>query len=32
MPETAEILGMALRTAEEIWTYARAWLRERLEQ
>ena len=27
MAETAEILGVALKTAEEDWTYARAWLR-----
>jgi RNA polymerase sigma factor (TIGR02999 family) len=29
MPETAEILGIAAKTAEEDWTYARAWLRRR---
>jgi RNA polymerase sigma factor (TIGR02999 family) len=27
MAETAQILGIALATAEEEWTYARAWLR-----
>lgn len=27
MAETAEILGVAVKTAEEDWTYARAWLR-----
>jgi RNA polymerase sigma factor (TIGR02999 family) len=27
MSETAEALGIALKTAEEDWTYARAWLR-----
>jgi RNA polymerase sigma factor (TIGR02999 family) len=27
MAEAAEILGIALATAEEDWTYARAWLR-----
>jgi RNA polymerase sigma factor (TIGR02999 family) len=27
MAETAQILGVALATAEEDWTYARAWLR-----
>jgi RNA polymerase sigma factor (TIGR02999 family) len=27
MAETAQILGIALKTAEEDWTYARAWLR-----
>ena len=29
MAETAEILGIAVKTAEEDWTYARAWLRRR---
>ena len=29
MAETAEILGVAAKTAEEDWTYARAWLRRR---
>jgi RNA polymerase sigma factor (TIGR02999 family) len=27
MAETAQILGIAVKTAEEDWTYARAWLR-----
>jgi RNA polymerase sigma factor (TIGR02999 family) len=27
MAETAQILGIALKTAEEDWTYAKAWLR-----
>jgi RNA polymerase sigma factor (TIGR02999 family) len=27
MAETAQILGISLATAEEDWTYARAWLR-----
>jgi DNA-directed RNA polymerase specialized sigma24 family protein len=27
LPEAAEILGIAAATAEEDWTYARAWLR-----
>jgi RNA polymerase sigma factor (sigma-70 family) len=27
MAETAQILGIALSTAEEDWTYAKAWLR-----
>jgi RNA polymerase sigma factor (TIGR02999 family) len=27
MPETAEALGIPLRTAERNWTYARTWLR-----
>lgn len=30
MPETAEALGMPLRTAERHWTYARVWLRRDL--
>jgi RNA polymerase sigma factor (TIGR02999 family) len=29
MAETAGILGIAVKTAEEDWTYARAWLRRR---
>jgi RNA polymerase sigma factor (TIGR02999 family) len=29
MAETAEVLGIAAKTAEEDWTYARAWLRRR---
>jgi RNA polymerase sigma factor (TIGR02999 family) len=28
MPEAAQVLGIALRTAERLWTYARAWLHE----
>ncbi len=27
MAETAQILGVAQATAEEDWTYAKAWLR-----
>jgi DNA-directed RNA polymerase specialized sigma24 family protein len=27
MAETAQVLGIAQATAEEDWTYARAWLR-----
>jgi RNA polymerase sigma factor (TIGR02999 family) len=30
VPEAAEILGVAPATAEEDWTYARAWLRREL--
>jgi RNA polymerase sigma factor (TIGR02999 family) len=30
MAETAQILGVAPATAEEDWTYAKAWLRRRL--
>jgi RNA polymerase sigma factor (TIGR02999 family) len=26
MPEAAQVLGVSLRTAERLWTYARAWL------
>ena len=29
MAEAAEVLGVAAKTAEEDWTYARAWLRRR---
>src|ERR1044072_1932982 len=28
MPEAAEALGMPLRSAERLWTFARAWLRD----
>jgi RNA polymerase sigma factor (TIGR02999 family) len=30
IPESAEILGIAAATAEEDWTYAKAWLRRQL--
>jgi RNA polymerase sigma factor (TIGR02999 family) len=30
MPDTARILGISQRTAERLWTYARAWLRQRI--
>lgn len=30
--ESAEILGIAPATAEEDWTYAKAWLRRELRQ
>src|SRR5262245_21519572 len=30
IPEAAEILGIAAPTAEEDWTYAKAWLRRQL--
>jgi RNA polymerase sigma factor (TIGR02999 family) len=30
MPEVAEALGIALRTAERNWTYARTWLRREI--
>jgi RNA polymerase sigma factor (TIGR02999 family) len=32
LPEAAEILGIATSTAEEEWTYARAWLRREWER
>jgi RNA polymerase sigma factor (TIGR02999 family) len=31
MPEAAEALGLPLRNAERLWTFARAWLRDELE-
>jgi RNA polymerase sigma factor (TIGR02999 family) len=31
IPEAAELLGIAPATAEEDWTFAKAWLRKRLE-
>lgn len=30
MEEAAEVLGIPLRTAERLWTYAKAWLRRRI--
>jgi RNA polymerase sigma factor (TIGR02999 family) len=32
MAESAQILGIALKTAEDDWTYARAWLRRQLRR
>ena len=32
MKQTADALGLPLRTAERNWTYARAWLHRQLEQ
>jgi RNA polymerase sigma factor (TIGR02999 family) len=32
IPESAHVLGVSLRTAERIWTYARAWLHQRLKE
>ena len=29
--EAAEILGVSPRTADRLWTYARAWLRREIE-
>ncbi len=31
MPEAADLLGIAPATAEEDWTFAKAWLRRRLD-
>jgi RNA polymerase sigma factor (TIGR02999 family) len=31
LPEAAEVLGIAPRSADRLWTYARAWLREALD-
>ncbi len=31
MPEAAEALGLPLRNAERLWTFARAWLRDALK-
>jgi len=30
LPEAAEALGLALRSAERLWSFSRAWLRDRL--
>ena len=30
IPESAEVLGIAAATAEDDWTYAKAWLRREL--
>jgi RNA polymerase sigma factor (TIGR02999 family) len=32
MEEAATALGIPLRTAERLWTYARAWLRQRISE
>ena len=32
MPEAADILRLSLRSSEGIWTFAKAWLRNRLEK
>jgi RNA polymerase sigma factor (TIGR02999 family) len=32
LPETAEALGLSLRSAERLWTFSRAWLRDALER
>jgi RNA polymerase sigma factor (TIGR02999 family) len=31
MPEAARVLGLSQRTAERIWTFARAWLRDKVQ-
>jgi RNA polymerase sigma factor (TIGR02999 family) len=31
IPEAAQILGVSTRTAERMWTFARAWLRDRIQ-
>jgi RNA polymerase sigma factor (TIGR02999 family) len=31
MPEAAKVLGLSLRTAERLWTYARAWLYQQIK-
>jgi RNA polymerase sigma factor (TIGR02999 family) len=32
MPAAAQVLGISLRTAERLWTYARAWLYEKIKE
>lgn len=32
MPEAAEAMGLPLRSAERLWTFARAWLRDSVSQ
>ena len=32
LPEAAEALGLSLRSAERLWTFSRAWLRDALER
>jgi RNA polymerase sigma factor (TIGR02999 family) len=31
IPEAAEVLGVSPRTADRLWTYARAWLHDRVK-
>ena len=31
IPDAAQVLGVSPRTAERLWTFARAWLREKLQ-
>jgi hypothetical protein len=30
IPEAAEVLGISARTANRLWTYARAWLYQKI--
>jgi RNA polymerase sigma factor (TIGR02999 family) len=32
LPEAARVLGISLRTAERLWTYARAWLHQQIKR
>ena len=32
MTETAHVLGLSLRATERLWTFSRAWLRDRMEK
>jgi RNA polymerase sigma factor (TIGR02999 family) len=32
IPEAAELLGISTRTAERLWTYARAWLHQHIKE
>ena len=32
IPQSAEILGISPRTADRLWSYARAWLRKDIER
>ena len=32
LPEAAELLGGSLRSAERLWTFSRAWLRDALRR
>jgi hypothetical protein len=31
VPEAADVLGISPRTADRLWTYARAWLHDRVK-
>ena len=31
IPDAAQVLGVSARTAERLWTFARAWLCEKLQ-